>query len=136
MARRVRPGNGTLLLDSEGLSKAAGHDERTAAFLKQVLREQGRVVVPAIVLTEVLRGGPRDAGVHRVLKQTEVVEVSGRLARAAGEILGQVGTDKTVDAVVAAVAVDQPGRVVLLTSDPDDLQLLTQGRGDIRIVPV
>lgn len=136
MARRLTRGTGTLLLDSEGLSKAASRDERTAAFVKQALLEQGRVVVPAIVLAEVLRGGRRDAGVHRTLTQTQVVDVTAGLARTAGEILGEVGTDKTVDAVIAAVAADQPGRVLVLTSDPDDLRALTEGRGDISVVQV
>jgi predicted nucleic acid-binding protein len=136
MARRVAPGTGALLLDSEGLSKAAARDERVAAFVKQVVLEQGRVVVPAVTLAEVLRGGPRDAEVHRFLKQANIVDITGDLGRAAGEILGDVGTDKTLDALVAAVAVDQPGRVLLLTSDVDDLRALTEGRGDINVIHV
>ncbi|MGI8535473.1 MAG: type II toxin-antitoxin system VapC family toxin [Mycobacteriales bacterium] len=136
MARRIAPGTGTLLLDSDGLSRAAANDERTAAFIKQAMLERGRVVIPAVTLTEVLRGGARDAAVHRVLKKMHVVDVNGHLARAAGEILGQVGGDRTVNAIVAAVAVAQPGRVVVLTSDPRDLTSLTRGRGDIRIQPL
>lgn len=136
MARRVTPGTGTLVLDSEGLSKTAAGDERAAAYVKKALLEQGRVVVPAIVIAEVLRGGARDAKVHRALKQTNIVDITGGVARAAGEILGDVGSDKTVDAVVAIVAADQGGRVVVLTSDPDDLRLLTEGRGNIAVVRV
>jgi predicted nucleic acid-binding protein len=133
VARRVAVGTGTLLLDSEGLWKAAARDERTAAYVKQALREQGRVVVPAVTLAEVLRGGPRDAPVHQALKQFEIVPVDTEIGRAAGEILGRAGGDKTVDAVVAAVAARQPGPVLLLTSDPGDLAALSQGLGDIRI---
>ncbi len=136
MARRVAPGTGTVVLDSEGLSKAAARDERTAAFIKQALAEQGRVVVPAVTLAEVLRGGQRDAAVHRVLNQCEVLDITAALGRAAGEILGQAGSDKTVDAVVAAVAAARPGRVLILTSDVDDLSALTAGLGDIEVVHV
>ena len=136
MARRVAPGTGTVVLDSEGLSKAAARDERTAAFIKQALAEQGRVVVPAVALAEVLRGGQRDAAVHHVLNQYEVQDITAALGRAAGEILGQAGSDKTVDAVVAAVAVARPGRVLVLTSDVGDLSALTAGRGDIKVVHV
>lgn len=136
MARPVAPGTGTVVLDSEGLSKAAARDERTAAFIKQALAEQGRVVVPAVTLAEVLRGGQRDAAVHHVLNQYEVQDITAALGRAAGEILGQAGSDKTVDAVVAAVAVARPGRVVVLTSDVEDLRALTAGRGDITVVHV
>lgn len=63
-------------------------------------------------------------------------EITGALGRAAGEILGQAGNDKTLDSVVAAVAVARPGRVVTLTSDLDDLSALTAGRGDIKVVHV
>lgn len=136
MARRVAPGTGTVVLDSEGLSKAAARDERTAAFIKQALLEQGRVVVPAITLAEVLRGGQRDAAVHRVLKQYDVEDITAGLGRVAGEILGQTDGDKTVDAVVAAVAAAQRGRVLVLTSDVDDLTAFTEGHGDITVVLV
>lgn len=61
MARRVAAGTGVLLLDSEGLSKIAGDDEWAWAHLKQALKEQSRVFVPAVTLAEVLRGGSRDA---------------------------------------------------------------------------
>lgn len=136
MARRVAPGTGTVVLDSEGLSKAAARDEWTAALIKQALREQGRVVVPAITLAEVLRGGQRDASVHHALKQYAVEDITAGLGRAAGEILGQADSDKTVDAVVAAVAANQRGRVLVLTSDVEDLTALTEGHGDIRVVLV
>lgn len=136
MARRVAPGTGTVVLDSEGLSKAAARDEWTAALIKQALHEQGRVVVPAITLAEVLRGGQRDAAVHHVLKQYDVEDITAGLGRAAGEILGQADSNKTVDAVVAAVAAAQRGRVLVLTSDVEDLTALTEGRGDINVVLV
>lgn len=105
-------------------------------MIKQALREQGRVVVPAITLAEVLRGGQRDASVHHALKQYEVEDITAGLGRAAGEILGQADSDKTVDAVVAAVAANQRGRVLVLTSDVDDLTVLTEGHGDIKVVLV
>lgn len=136
MARRVAAGTGALLLDSDGLSKIAADDERAWAHLKLALKEQSRVLVPAVTLAEVLRGGPRDTGVHRVLKRVTVVDVTPALGRAAGEILGQVGGDNTVDAIVAAVAAAHTGRVAVLTSDTGDITALTEGRGDIRVVHV
>lgn len=136
MARRVAAGTATLLLDSDGLSKIAADDGRAWAYLKQARQEQARVLVPAVTLAEVLRGGPRDAPVHRVLKQVNVVDINKAIGRAAGEILGQVGGDQTVDALVAAVATAQTGRVVILTSDTADIAALTAGRGDIGVVHV
>ena len=66
--RRVAVG-GTLVLDSEGLSKLAAGDSRARAYLETAVARRARVAVSAITLTEVLRGGPRDAAVHRVLSR-------------------------------------------------------------------
>ncbi len=133
MARRVATGTGALVLDAEGLSKAAQDDPRVGAFLKQALREQGRVIVSAVTLAEVLRGSGRDASVHRVLAKVNVVPVSVAVGRAAGLLLGRTGGDDTVDAVVAATAAEQAGRVLVLTSDTGDLSRLTAGHGRIRV---
>ena len=83
----------------------------------------------AITLTEVLRGGSRDAAVHRVLSRITVLSVTGEIARRAGELLGQTGLSGhrcAIDAVAAATAFELERPVVLLTSDPDDLATLTE----------
>jgi hypothetical protein len=75
----------------------------------------------ASALAEVLRGGPRDAKLHRILKQIAVVPIDRELGRAAGEPLGQAGLsghEYALDALLAAVALSQPRPVVVLTSDP------------------
>jgi len=118
-----------LLLDCEGLVKLAAGDQRARAFL-QTARERGaRVVVSAITLTEVLRGGPRDAPIHWVLSRITVHPVTAELGRCAGELLGMTGLSGhrcAVDAVVAATALTLARPVVLLTSDPDDLSKLVE----------
>ncbi len=85
-----------------------------------------------MTLTEVLRGAPLDAAVHRVLSRITVVPVSPRLSRRAGELLGVTGLPGNrcaVDAVVAATALERERPVVLLTSDPDDLGRLVEEPG-------
>ena len=85
-----------------------------------------------MTLTEVLRGGPRDAAVHRVLSRITVVPVSPALGRHAGELLGASGLPGkrcSVDAVVAATALERERPVVVLTSDPDDLTRLVEEPG-------
>lgn len=123
---------GTLVLDSEGLSKLASGDARVRAYLDTAVAQRARVAVSAITLTEVLRGGPRDAAVHRVLSRITVVPVSRELARHAGELLGTTGLSGhrcAIDAVVAATALALERPVVLLTSDPDDLNRLVEEPG-------
>lgn len=139
----ARPGltsgrGGTLVLDSEGLAKAAGNDRRVQAELTTALRRQARVLVSAVTLAEVLRGGRRDVAVHRVLNRVVVLPVSKDLGRAAGELLGSSAMpgSATVDAIVAATALAQPGPVKLLTSDPDDLRKLTELKDDVVVVRV
>ncbi len=120
---------GTLVLDSEGLSKLAAGDSRARAHLETAIARRARVVASAMTLTEVLRGGPRDAAVHRVLSRITVVPVSPALGRHAGELLGATGLPGNrcaVDAVVAATALERERPVVLLTSDPDDLSRLVE----------
>jgi predicted nucleic acid-binding protein len=113
-----------LVLDSEGLSEAA----RSADVWTTVMtaRSDGRAVhVSALTLTEVLRGHARDASVHAVLKQCDVVPVTAAIGRAAGELLGRTGRKDTVDAIVAVTAAAAPRPVTVLTSDPEDLGALT-----------
>ena len=126
--RRIAAG-GTLVLDGEGLAKLAAGDARARGYLDSARARGARVAVSAITLTEILRGGPRDAAVYRVLSRITVVPVSPEIARRAGELLGQTGFSGhrcAIDAVVAATALGLQRPVVLLTSDPDDLNRLVE----------
>lgn len=132
MARRGVGIGGTLVLDSEGLVKFSAGDPRVRAYFESTRERRGRVAVSAITLTEVLRGGPRDAPVHRVLSRITVLPVTAELARRAGELLGVTGLSGhrcSIDAVVAATSLDLMRPIVLLTSDPDDLNRLVEEAG-------
>ena len=129
MAGRRIAGGGTLVLDVEGLSKLAAGDARTRGYLDSAREKRARVAVSAITLAEALRGGPRDAAVHRVLARISVIPVTAAIARRAGELLGTTGLSGhrcAIDAVVAATALEMERPVVLLTSDPDDLSQLVE----------
>lgn len=120
---------GTLVLDSAGLSEAAAGAKGARAHLEAARRRGARVVISAVTLTEVLRGGARDAGVHRVLARIEVVPISPEMGRESGELLGRTGLSGhrcAIDSVVAVTALRQPRPVVLLTSDPNDLETLVE----------
>ena len=75
MAGRRVTGAGALILDVEGLFKLAAGDARTRGYLDSARHRGARVAVSAITLTEALRGGSRDAAVHRVLSRIVVVRV-------------------------------------------------------------
>jgi hypothetical protein len=80
----------------------------------------------------VLRGGPREAQVHRALNKVKSISVHAEDGRAAGELLGRAGfsgREHVLDAIVAVVALARPRPVVVLTSDTKDLERLTDEPG-------
>jgi predicted nucleic acid-binding protein len=128
----------TLVLDSEGVSKLADEDPTVVPHILEARKRQAPVVASAATLTEVLRGTPRDAEVHRVLKRVEIVPLTREIGRSAGELLGSSGLPSTasIDAMVAATALVQTRPVMILTSDPDDLAALTEGATGVGILRV
>lgn len=128
----LRGGVGALVLDADGLSKIAEGNSRAVSFAKDAYDLRAPVIVAASTLAEVLRGGPRDSNVHRVLRRIDVSPIDKTKARAAGELLGRLrlsGHENALDALVAVVALAQPRPVVLLTSDTDDMTRLTHEPG-------
>jgi predicted nucleic acid-binding protein len=124
-----RVAGGTLVLDAEGLAKLAVGDARVRGYLDSARARGAQVAVSAVTLTEALRGGPRDAAVHRVLARITVVPVTATIGRRAGDLLGAAGLSGhrcAIDAVVAATALDLERPIVLLTSDPDDMNRLVE----------
>lgn len=125
-----------LLLDSEGLSAAATGDARVRAELSLAERLGVRVHVSAVTLAETLRGSPRDARLHALLKGVDEEAVTPELGRSAGELLGRTGRADTTDAIVAVTARGLGRQVRILTSDPDDLRALTAEMSGVSVVPV
>lgn len=120
---------GALVLDADALAKLAAGNSRAVSFVIDAHDSRARVIVAASTLTEVLRGGPRDSPVHRVLRRIEISPIDETKARAAGELLGRVGLSghgHALDALVAVVALAQPRPVVLLTSDTKEMERLTE----------
>ena len=128
--RRVAAAGGTVVLDCEGVAKVAARDVRAQAYLEKAHAQCFRVVIAAVTLAEVLRGGAREVNVNRVIAGVaEVVPVTEEIAREAAHLLKASGLDGhrcAIDAMVAAVARRQRRPVVLLTSDPEDMKALTE----------
>ena len=130
--RRRGPVGGTLVLDAAGLTKLARGHPLAVALARGTYRTQASIVTSASTLAELLRGGPRDAPVHRILADVTVVPVGPQEGRAAGELLGRTGLSGhrcALDALLAVVALAQPRPVVLVTSDIDDMRRLTEEPG-------
>jgi hypothetical protein len=111
----------TLVLDAGALIAVERGDRATAALI-EVGRQDGReVVVPAAVVAQIWRDGPRRARVARLLNSSgvSVEPLTDALARATGTLCGVTETDDVVDASVVIVALRHAATV--LSSDRDDL---------------
>jgi predicted nucleic acid-binding protein len=131
--RRGRRGiGGTLVLDAEGLVQLAGGNPLAVSLARDTYQAEADVVTSAPTLVGVLRGGPRDAPMHRILSRVTVVPIGAEQGRAAGELLGRTGLSGhrcALDALLAVVALVQPRPVIVLTSDADDMRRLTEEPG-------
>ncbi|MFO0709629.1 MAG: PIN domain-containing protein [Sandaracinus sp.] len=120
-----------LLLDSEAMSAIAhgpaARRDRVRALIAEMRARDAPVAVVAAVLSEVVRGHPRDAAVFAGMRRSrvEVRDVDARVAVRAGQLLGRIRarSDLAVDAFIVAVA-DLAGGAVVATADPDDLERL------------
>ena len=122
-----------LTLDAGALI-AVEREKRSARMVFAAAAAQARtLIVPAVVVAEVWRGGPRSSLVARFLAGCHVDPLLDAHARRAGEALRHVrGT--TVDAIVVATAARF--RTPIVTSDPGDLQPLADYFGGLAIIPV
>jgi hypothetical protein len=133
-----------LVLDSEAVSVLASTQgrevaaRRAQAVLAEAARRNALVRIPAAVLSEIYRGGRRDAAVDRVVgRGNRVLALDHRIARTAGGLLGRDGLDSchAVDASVVATAISVGGAVVV-TGDPVDLRALARQHRSVAIVPL
>jgi predicted nucleic acid-binding protein len=129
--RRDHPAPQRLILDSGAVIALARGDARARAFLARALELQAEVEIPVVVLAETIRGSPRDAPVHRVLKAVgSVAEAREIHGRTAGQLLGAARSAETVDAIVVAHAVVAGGAHVL-TGDREDLERLSASHPEV-----
>ena len=128
------PPAGRLILDAGGVLALARQDPRARLILSTASQRGYHVVIPAVIVAQVYRPGPRNAGVHRILKLIRTVEAADEpLARSAGALLAATSTTDAVDALVAAHALASLPSAIL-TSDPVDLgALVAIGAGHPRV---
>lgn len=125
-----------LVLDSGAVIALSRGDAGARAFLQRARELMVPVEVPVVVLAETLRGGPRDAAVHRVLKAIGTVPATREShGRTAGKLLGAAGSTSTIDALVVAQAIEAGGADIL-TGDREDLERLAAGHPEVRVLPL
>ncbi|MFE7107720.1 type II toxin-antitoxin system VapC family toxin [Streptomyces sp. NPDC057575] len=118
---------GTLLLDSEGLSKLYRKD-RTVVALVQAASEEGvRVATSAMTTLETDYESIHPARIKWVLSRIDVHDITKEIAGRAAALLRTHrlhGHKYAIDAAFAAIARTALPPVTVLTSDPEDLTLL------------
>jgi hypothetical protein len=114
-----------LILDTGGVFAWAFGNPIARIITLRAVQSNIPIVVPAIVLSQAIRGGRQDAALERVLKRAWILPVGETTARFAGVLLGRTSTTDAVDGVVAAFALEQVPATIL-TSDPGDLRTLLQ----------
>ena len=114
----------TIVLDAGALIAFERGDARMRALVREALRGDVRLVIPAGVLGQVWRGAARQAPVRALVKgpTTFVPALDQVLAEAAGVLCGRAGTSDVIDASVVLIAKRE--RAVVVTSDVGDLKQL------------
>ncbi|MEU0490831.1 DNA-binding protein [Nocardiopsis sp. NPDC006139] len=137
MARRRLSHEGTLVLDSEGLSRLLADDEAVVALVAEARSRGMEVVFCALTIIETVHARTNEARPNRVLSGLRTVPVGDEEAKAVSALLmraGLHGRKYAVDAAVAETALRQHRPVVMLASDIDDMAKLCGDR--VRLVPV
>lgn len=136
MARaRSRLSAGTLVLDSEGLSKWCTADRRVTAYVREAQDNDFRVVVSALTPIEAFDVRSKNDRLRRHLSRLKIEPVTDEISFHAIDLLREAGLHGhkyAIDAVVAATALRAVSPTILLTSDVDDMRKLCGKR--IRLV--
>lgn len=121
----------SVVLDSEGLSAWVAQDRKVLGLLK-VFHEMGAdLIISANTIVEVSHSRVNMPRLQWTLSRVKVEPVTEQTAKDAARLLktaGVHGHKYAIDATVAEVALRQPGPVVLLTSDIDDMARLCDKR--------
>ncbi|GAB3914438.1 type II toxin-antitoxin system VapC family toxin [Kibdelosporangium lantanae] len=117
----------TLVLDSEGLTKAVLRDRELTTWLAAARAADERVITSAATLVEVIHPRINRAAFDWTLARLSVEPVTAEIARQATVLLehaGRHGHKYAIDAMLAATALSARGPTTVLTSDPEDIAML------------
>ncbi|MGW1224021.1 PIN domain-containing protein [Streptomyces sp. NPDC001478] len=114
----------TYVLDSEALSRVALNDRAMAVTLAKAHRSNVRVVTSSMTLIEAYHSRIRQPVWDWAMSRVVVEPVTKVIADEAIRLLratGLHGHRYAIDAALAVIAGRQRGRVVVFTSDEDDM---------------
>jgi predicted nucleic acid-binding protein len=111
-----------ITFDTGALIAIEYRSKRMQALLDEIDRREWQIAIPAGVVAQAWRGGPRQARIAATLsdERTEVVPLDDPTARAVGLLCGRSGHADVVDGSVALCA--RQRNLHVITSDPEDLR--------------
>lgn len=119
--------------DTGALIAGERNDRRMWALHVGFLAEEVVPTVPAPVLAGAWRGGPRQAGLARLLAGCDVEAMSADQARRVGELAGRANHDDIVDITVVEGALRRVDEVIVTSNEGHIRQVVKAGRKRIRI---
>ncbi|MBO0802518.1 MAG: DNA-binding protein [Nocardiopsaceae bacterium] len=134
---RGRVTGGTLVLDSQGLSLYFEQDRTVLNMVRSALDRGADRVISAATVLEAQHPGVKRARREYVLSQLTIQPLLVPWAREAAQLLadaGLSGHSHALDAMVAVTALHAEPPIVLLTSDPNDMEQLCGNR--VRVLRV
>ena len=122
-----------VVLDAGALRDAEKNPNgRTWALCRAEVAQNRTPLLPILLLAQMWRGGARQAGLARVVRLCEIVNIDEPMSRRIGALLATTGTSDIVDAMVVLVALDTGAAV--LTSDPGDITKLAALGANLRLI--
>jgi len=121
---RSRLSAGTVVLDSQGLSRWCTADQRVTALIREAQDNDFRVIISALTPTEAFDVRLKNDKLRWYLSRLRIEPVTDEIAFHAIDLLREAGLHGhkyAIDAVVAATALRAMRPVIILTSDADDM---------------
>jgi hypothetical protein len=125
---------GAFVLDAGALIAFERSEEWIDAFLDEAIEEGDEILIPASVLAQVWRGGPRSARLAKLMAGSKSDYLDEARAKEVGERLGSRGMSDIADAHVVCCALDR--NADLITSDPDDMEALAGPKENLILVAI
>lgn len=113
--------------DTGALIAADRGERRMWIRHRALLRQREVPTVPAPVLAQGWRGGPRQALLAKLLRGCEVEALDGGLARLVGALATRAGSSDVVDVTVVEGALRRHD--IVISSDPKDLRSIASAVG-------
>lgn len=124
----------SLVLDAGALIAVERYERSMWAILAEARERGTETVVPASVLAQAWRGGPRSAAIARLLDGCLIDGLDEQRAKEIGVRLADRGSSDVPDGHVAVVAAARKAAVA--TSDPGDIARLADPDAPLTLIEI